>query len=546
MTLLFTRHLTRGLLLISALLVQLTAHAQLELFSITKSDNSVIQKAGSLPPTVNVFDNRAQQERNYNIQLVDTTPSPSPPKSELPKLSIEVAKKELQIDSVASIRDRAKDNKQTEEQNKQNEVVQRLIKEKNELVAFYTKRQEEEAAFRRSLTQNSDALKRQLHDIYEEQLGNLRIKARENNSAYKLQLNAYRTSLQTIKKYKDEQKAADDLDKEGAIEWYKAYREFDEDVRLLGDQLAEADTAYTIFQKSANALDIYKIGPIDTSRANRIEYNRISINLQTATTILSQKLDTVGNRLRAYNQKIEVWEKTFETQQATKAAADDNIIAQPVLTSITGTGVVIPAVTLIGSHRGGDVNSPNMYSIRLFTALASTDNTKNIPSERGSERLFIPEASTFGFTANATFAMKYADRKEPVMGVTIGAAYLDKLMTPDTLTSFKTGVATLRGGLEWYLIPDVFMLYGAVNSLSFLTSRQQLTDHFTTTRPKDIYFFPDAGARAILKLSKEKGVTFLFDLGFVVKNEAVRKFAPNNDFVITTIRATLAKNFALR
>ncbi|MCC3156008.1 hypothetical protein LJ737_02105 [Hymenobacter sp. 15J16-1T3B] len=538
-------------LLCVALFSQLVAHAQLELLTITKSPQTTSTQTIVIPQSATILDNSVQQERNYNAQLIDTTPLPKPPASSLPLIQANVTRKVIQIDSLSSIRDQAKALKQAKEVERIQDVIEYYDRQKTQLVADYERQKAEEAELRRNMTKVQEALKRQIRDIYEDQLSKLRADVTKNSLLLKESLDSHTTEIQKIKQFKDSQTPADSLDKDLTATWYKAYRGFDADVRNLELRLADATASYRDFAKVTSAFASYKIGAIDTSSAQKKEYNQQITNVQRATTDLTLKLDSVRFQLTAYNQKLKDWAESFRSQQAAKAklaaaaSNESNLTALPALTGIKGTGLFIPAVSLIGSRRNGTAESPHMYSLRLFTALGGTDNANDVPSKRGTERLFIADASSFGFSGNAVWAMKYGKRPDAVMGVSFGAAYLDKLMTPDTITHFTSGVATMRAGLECYLIPNVLLLYGGVNSLSFLTNRNQIASHFTDTRPKDVYFYPDAGARAILNVSQKSGVTFLFELGFVVKNNDVRKFVPNDDFVITTLRATLAKNFAL-
>ena len=536
------------LLLIGALLAHLAAYAQLELLTITKSPQTTVKQTIVIPQSATILDNSAEQERNYNAQTIDTTPLPVPPASTLPRIQANVTRKVIQIDSLSGIRKQTKD---PAELKRVQEIIEYYDRQKAQLIAQYEQQKAEETELRRNMTQVQESLRRRLRDIYEEQLGKLRSDVTKNSVLLKTTLDSYTTEIQKIKQFKDNQTPSDSLDKEQTATWYKAYRGFDADVRDLELKLAAANGSYQEFTRVTNSFALYKLGAIDTSNAQKTEYNRQITLVQQVTTDLTQKLDTVRDQLAAYNKKLKTWSDEFKSQQLAKAkqlaaaSTENNLTALPALTGIKGTGLFIPAVSVIGSHREGDFDSPRMYSIRLFTALGGTDNANDVPSKRGTERLFINDASSFGFSGNALWTMKYDKKPDPVMGVSFGAAYLDKLMTPDTLTRFTTGVATARLGLEYYLIPNVLLVYGGINSLSFLTNRNQVTTHFTETRPKDLYFYPDAGARAILNVSQKSGVSFLFELGFVVKNNDVRKFVPNDDFVITTLRATLAKNFTL-
>jgi hypothetical protein len=426
----------------------------------------------------------------------------------------------------------------------QQDSINVLVEERSKLDAIIEQQRRETT----SIKQERDKLRRRLTAVYEDQLSKLRTDVANNTILQKQSLTSYKDEITKIRQYQNDywDKIDDSalVDKE-LKESTKTYRGFGQQLEKLEQQLGEATTAYELFQKAAQSLNTYRLDLSDTTGTGEKAYNTQLTNIQRTTSVLVEKIDTVRNSLTAYNQRVKSWENAFKAKQE-KNASNDNITALPALTSVKGASLYIPAVSVIGSHRGGSDDSPNIYSIKLFTALGSTDKTDDVPSKCGTERLFIPDASTFGFSADAAFAFNYAGKKSPVLGVVIGASYLDKLMTPDSLHTFTTGVATARVSLEWYVIPNALMLYGGVNSLTFLTNRDQVIEHYTTTRPKDMYGFTNAGVRAILNLSKDNNISFLFDLGFVLKGDNVKSFVPNDDLTITTIRVTLAKNFALR
>ncbi|GAA4351766.1 hypothetical protein GCM10023185_10720 [Hymenobacter saemangeumensis] len=532
-------------LLAGSVLFNITAQAQgLELFSITQAEKGTANKSTLSPPRVSVIDNSAQVEQNYNLIRADTTALTR--STQLPLIIGQIQLNRTEYLAAATARNAAA--KDSPEQKALQARINELEAANKKLLEDYTRKQKEELASRLVQDEVHSKLLARLHALYEEQLSKLRIDVSKNMVLQRQALDSHAENIKKLRQYQTEywDKMPELVDIEAMYSSNKAYRAFDRELTTLEQKLKNANASYATFQKAGGNLAAYKLSPTDTTTAARKAYNHQLTTVQQATTDLTAKVDTVRAGLEAYNQKVDKWKGEFKAEQDKKIANENNLTALPALTSIKGSSLFIPAVSLIGSHRGGDINSPNMYSLKLFTALGGTDNANGVTSKRGTERLFISDASTFGFSADALISLKYAERKRPVMGVTLGIAYLDKLMTPDSLHSFTTGVTTARAGLEWYLIPDVLLLYGGVNSLTFLTNRNQITDYYTSTRPKDLYFFGNGGIRAILNVSKESRISFLFDLGFVFKDDNVRKFVPNDDFTITTIRATLAKNFMLR
>ena len=553
----FTLHLKSWLLLASALLLHLTAQAQgLELFPLTRTGPASARKAVPPLPLVSIFNNNLLPDRGLKLRLAEVAPKLPEPKSpgrtkQLQELDEEIKYKSIPRDKmhVGKTREQIEKLAEDPEYKRMQDELNVLIKRREHLDAELKKMRDEEEEAKGTQLVVKGALQRQLNVLNETYLNRLRPIITEENIDARRVLDSYRAEIEKIRKYQNtywdsipkpelasaEMRAAD-----------KAHWQFSRTLTKLEAQLTDASTGYKAFKAAKDSLDNYIMNVADTSKASIRNFDRHIKYLQDTEPPLVVKLDTLHNSLARYNQNVEKWQAAFKAAQDKKATSANNLTALPALTGIRGTGLYIPAVSVVGSHRGGTDESPTITSVKLFTALGGTDNTNDVPSQRGTERLFIPEASTFGFSANAAFAFSHASRKSPVMGVVIGAAYLDKLMKPDSLRTFTTSVASVRAQLEWYLIPDVLMAYGGVNSLTFLTSRDQVTEHYTTSRPKDVYGFTTAGVKAILKPGGDaSGVSFLFDLGFIFKSANVRKFVPNDDFTITTIRATVAKNFAL-
>lgn len=551
-------HFKAGLLLMGILVLHLTTYAQgLELFPITRADKSSPSKALPPPPAVSIHSNNFLQDRNLKLRLAEVVPKAIP--SELPRLLAERQQAQAEVDEKAAIRDIVKNKAIAEKkepavyENEPEYIVAKAavdvaLAKRAAADEAIKKKIPEEANAQRFRAETRGALQRQLNIINDTYLSKLRVDVTEKNIGYKQKLDSHKAAISKIQAYQNkywDSIPKPELESAEMRAGDKAHWQFYRKLTKLETQLSAADTAYKAFRAAKDSLNNYTMDVADTSKASIRKFDQHIQYLQRSEPILIVRLDTLQNSLTQYNQLVAKWQEAFKAAQDKKAGSDNNLTALPALTSIKGASLYIPAVSVIGSHRGGTDESPTITSIKLFTALGSPD--KNVRSERGTERLFIPDASTFGFSADAAFAFTHASRKAPIIGIVVGASYLDKLMTPDTLTSFTTGTVTARISLEYYLIADVLMVYGGFNSLSFLTERDRVTTHYTTTRPKDVYGFANAGVRAILKPGGDKsGVSFLFDLGFVFKGDNVKTFVPNDDFTITTIRATIAKNFALR
>ncbi|MBJ6146384.1 hypothetical protein [Hymenobacter sp. BT559] len=548
------------LLLVGALLGQLAARAQgLELFTLTRADSKLTEKMVPAPPEVPVYANSFLQERSLKLRLAEVAPKPAP--SEIPRLQAERQQAQNEVDAKAAARDAVKNKLILETRNLESKdylsqpeyiaaqkIASEAVAKRDALDKAIERKAVEESTSQRNRTETKAALQRQLNVINDAYLTRLRVDITKRDMNYEQALKSHTAAVNQIRAY--ENKYWDSIPQPELVskdmrEADKAHWQFYRKLTKLETQLTDATVAYDVFERARDSLTAYTMNVMDTSATSLRRYDQHIQYIQDSEPDLIVKLDTLQRNLTSYNLNVTKWKATFKAAQDKKTASDNNLTALPALTSIKGSSLYIPAVSVIGSHRGGTDASPTITSIKLFTALGSTAN--DVRSKRGTERLFIADASTFGFSADAALAFTHAARKTPVLGVVLGASYLDKLMTPDTLTSFTTGVFTARISLEYYVIADVLMVYGGFNSLSFLTERDRVTNHFTTTRPKDVYGFANAGVRAILKPGGEKsGVSFLFDLGFVLKGDNVKTFVPNDDFTITTIRATVAKNFALR
>jgi hypothetical protein len=289
------------------------------------------------------------------------------------------------------------------------------------------------------------------------------------------------------------------------------------------------------------------VSRVDTLQTSKVRYNALTKHAQTVTDSLLISFRAQELASERYNKARQDWELAYKTRK--NNGKDDNISALPAITSVPGTRLLVPEISTIGSRRIDSGNQSYFLALKLFTALGSA-TAAPANRERGTERLFIRDASSFGLSADATFSYvpsAQSARNGNAVALLVGGAYLDKLMTPDTTRNYNVGTASFRLGVEVAPVPQALTLYCHLNGLAFLTNRAAFQRDYVqpSAKLKDVYTFLTVGAKAMFILSNNKTTALELDLGFILKGDNVRAFVPNEDLTITTIRATLIKNFSL-
>lgn len=486
-----------------------------------------------LPPKVVIADNSGAIEQHYNLIMVDTTAK------QLLNQQVSILAQEQAkfIRQKYFIQDSIKTTKETL---KQIAALEATIKRLGDDI----KRQQDR------FNTDQSILRRRLNKIYTDELKKLQTNFKKNSSLFKNNIDSLAAQVTQISTYNTQywlhRPAVEDVDLVFASD--SAYQAFYKELLLLQKRLTVVQGSQAYFQTVGAQLAAFKASPDDVTDGGKGEntYNDLFRTAQTATDSVSNQLAYMRSELNSYNQKITAWSRKFADKSKDSAT---NLTTIPALTSgVGGVRMVIPTIDAIASRRV-DINkeSSAFLALRLFTAFGGQGDTKRTNQERGGERLFIREASNFGFSTDASFAFVPAGSKaKKMLAITIGAAYLDKFLTPDSLRSFTTGTVTSRLGFDFSPVPGVISIYANLNTISFLTNRSQVEKYYTTTRPKDMYGFTNLGVRAYFTLDKNKGGTGLeFDIGFIYKGGNVQTFVPNEDVTITTIKATFVKSFSL-
>jgi hypothetical protein len=223
-------------------------------------------------------------------------------------------------------------------------------------------------------------------------------------------------------------------------------------------------------------------------------------------------------------------------------------ITQPIGES----GKLVPNISVIGFKNVSSENSNASAQLKLF--LGPGNNDKNTIST--VYKLFIPEASQFGFMADFSWGFIESsksfsvnkDTKQPVkkLGINLGAYYLSKgMVRPKDSSTYSVGMIQFKSGLQYVVIGRVLSIYANVNPFFFSDGVEQFQLNFNYD--KKLKAFVDFGVNCYLDLApaaKVSGLFLDFDLGFIVSGESVKSLLPTSDPLIPRIKISLVKGFA--
>lgn len=235
--------------------------------------------------------------------------------------------------------------------------------------------------------------------------------------------------------------------------------------------------------------------------------------------------------------------------RAAEASEEEKLAALGGINKIFGDhGAVTPNVSILGQKKFVSKEQSSIYGEVKLIIGANDDNKENT----GVNKLFIPEASNFGFMTDFSFGFIGADKKpkfneefnhyEQRLGINLGIYYLGKKLQPDTLTNFNTTVFHVKLGIEYVLIPNVLSAYFNTNQLLVTTNIKTFEKYYPEA--KRIRSFSSFGVQSYLELNKKAGFFLLINLGFVGVNDDVNTWLNSADSVIPNVKLSLVKNFS--
>lgn len=262
----------------------------------------------------------------------------------------------------------------------------------------------------------------------------------------------------------------------------------------------------------------------------------------------ADKLAKIENEITSAQGKIAEIYKKYPSSKKDK----DNMEAIGGITQPLGKmGQLVPSISLLGFNNKSDENSSLVSQLKLFVGTSKEEQA----TFNSNYKLFIPEMSNFGFTADFGFGFIPSTKsykidgeiKQPIkkLGINIGTYYLSKSLTmPKDSSEFNVGTLQFKAGLQYILIGKVLSVYSNINSFFITNGVDKFQQSFNYD--KKLRSFVDFGLECYLELadrSKAGGLFIDFDLGFIVAGGDVKSLVPGNDPLIPRIKISLVKGF---
>jgi predicted nucleic acid-binding Zn-ribbon protein len=263
------------------------------------------------------------------------------------------------------------------------------------------------------------------------------------------------------------------------------------------------------------------------------------------TTTLKQAEEVITGNQRKI---VELYKKyTAKTDDDTKDVQAIAGITQP----LGKQGQLVPTISILGFKSVSDENSSVSSQLKLFVG-ANAQDQKTFNS---NYKLFIPEMSTFGFTADFSLGFIPSTKsykvdevlKQPIkkLGMNLGAYYFNKSLNRLIDSSeFSVGELQFKAGLQYIVIGKVLSIYANVNSFFITNGVDKFKESFSYG--KKLVGFIDFGLDCYLDLvdkSKGGGLYIDFDLGFISAGGDVKGLVPGGDPLIPRIKISLVKGF---
>jgi hypothetical protein len=266
-------------------------------------------------------------------------------------------------------------------------------------------------------------------------------------------------------------------------------------------------------------------------------------------TVLNEKIDNVKTEINNIQNSIA---KIYKAYKDVEGPKEDNLktiagVTQP----LNAQGRLVPNISLLGYRSVSDANSSKAAQLKLF--VAPTSGEKN--NFNNAYRLFIPEASTYGFLADFSFGFIPSDHSfkgnpntgQPIkkLGINLGAYYLSKSLANTDSSSFNVGMLQLKAGLQYIVIGKVLSLYANINPFYITDGVGKFQDNYNNYENR-LHSFVDFGLNAYLSImpeSKDNDFFIDFDLGFIAVGGDVQSIAATKDSLIPRIKISLVKGF---
>ncbi len=285
--------------------------------------------------------------------------------------------------------------------------------------------------------------------------------------------------------------------------------------------------------------------------AQRTLHAKIAEKLENLGKSVSAAKKSLGDVQTEINNSQKSIAKIYKTYKTAEGSKGDLKTIAGITQPLGEQGKLVPNISLLGYRSVSDENSSRSAQLKLFVAPTAAEKS----TYNSAYRLFIPEASSYGFLADFSLGFIPSDNsfkvdqntRQPIkkLGINLGAYYLGKSMAKTDSSTFNAGMLQFKAGLQYIAIGKVLSFYANLNPF-YLTDGIKDFEANYTYRNK-LYAFVDFGLNAYLNLSteqKQDGFFIDFDLGFISVGGDIKSLVPSSDPLIPRIKVSLVKGFS--
>ncbi len=305
--------------------------------------------------------------------------------------------------------------------------------------------------------------------------------------------------------------------------------------------------------KIKDSIEVNKKLSIETDTSNISELMKSLGNIRNAIYTLADSINHIKKKtlilkdsIGKFNRAIDaIHFKYYKPAGFQNASTNNNIKSG-------GISLSPDKYNLVKDYESNNMHFPNtvrdstrtrfkmFVESKVFTAV---ENTSEIESEVQFKSLFVPQASSFGFTNGLTAFFYEPDEKNesfvPVFNMQI--AYVGKNMKPDSLTSYTLGMFHITTGMELSFLQKL-SLYANWNTLYYADNISEFKSMYPQKDYRD--GFLDLGIKSLLELHDNTvSNSIVLDLGFIMVNGDIASFTNTADKVIPNIKIAFRSTF---
>lgn len=265
---------------------------------------------------------------------------------------------------------------------------------------------------------------------------------------------------------------------------------------------------------------------------------------------LLRKLETFSKDYNAYagyfNTTISQFNAALKGKKHEEGS--DLSVLGKITSPLNNNSMLIPGFDILAGKKFADSNLAILGQAKFFFASGNSDTNKL----SNGTKLFVPEASSLGFTVDFTFGFDLITYKPKnaltysryhSLGISVGLYYLQKQLTaPDKESSpFSIGTIQTRIGIEKTIVRNGLAVFANINGFFVGKGNEKFNTYYDDKGKMN--WFVETGIKSYLKLTKDEKTNISFELRFIPVNSTVRKYANTDDKFIPLINVAVVRDF---